>query len=95
MTDTPDNVSTALLTANRVRQQSARVDAMFEAVRAWRRDLVYALAQRQTEIDLMPDDPEMLSLCSEFRLWSFVTAALHADASELLTVNPHADQVPR
>ena len=83
-----ENVSTKLIEVQRERQQSERVDRMFQALRIWRIELIAAMAQRSNEIGDMPDDVEMFALMREFRHWNLVAHSLNADPAALLVFNP-------
>ena len=88
-------VSDKLLKAHRERAVSARTDKMFAALRAWRDEIVQAMAERIAEIGDAPDDAEILVLCREFRLWSLTAASLHADPASLIVVDPYIGSTPR
>lgn len=83
-------VSDKLLAVHRERAVSERTDKMFAALRTWRAEIIAALAERSTAIGDAAHDPEMLTLCREFRLWNYVSATMHATPENLggVLVNP-------
>jgi hypothetical protein len=88
-------VSTKLIEVQRAKAVNARIDAMFDSLRVWRSGLIAALAQRDTEIGMRANDPEMLGLMREMRLLQYVSGAMSADAELLIVSDPNFLNSPR